>query len=86
MPYREGLRRAILVITEFRTWRSSLNANDISRSDHRGSSRQSAYFMRTLKIQQEAAVLASFCALAGLVPSEPSAAAGAATSIGSMVR
>lgn len=46
---------------------------------HRGKSpHQSAYFMRTLKIQQEAAVLASFFALAGLVPAEPSVAAGAA--------
>src|SRR6185312_12960740 len=46
---------------------------------HRGKSpHQAAYFMRTLKMQQEAAVLASFFALAGLVPAEPSAAAGAA--------
>jgi hypothetical protein len=34
--------------------------------------------MRSLRIQQEAAVLASFFALAGLVPAEPCAAAGAA--------
>jgi hypothetical protein len=41
---------------------------------HRGKSpHQSAYFTRSLRIQQEAAVLASFFALAGLVPAEPSA-------------
>jgi hypothetical protein len=46
---------------------------------HRGKSpHQAAYFMRSLRIQQEAAVLASFFAIAGLVPEEPSAAAGAA--------
>ena len=46
---------------------------------HRGKSpHQSAYFTRSVRIQQEAAVLASFFALAGLVPAEPSAAAGAA--------
>ncbi len=46
---------------------------------HRGKSpHQAAYFMRTLKMQEEAAVLAIFFALAGLVPAEPSAAAGAA--------
>ena len=46
---------------------------------HRGKSpHQAAYFMRSLRIQQETAVLASFFALAGLVPSDPSAAAGAA--------
>jgi hypothetical protein len=44
---------------------------------HRGKSpHQAAYFTRTLKIQQETAVLASFFALAGLVPAEPSIAAG----------
>lgn len=46
---------------------------------HRGKSpHQAAYFMHTLKIQQETAVLASFFALAGLVPAEPSAAFAAA--------
>jgi len=46
---------------------------------HRGKSpHQSAYFTRSLRIQQETAVLASFFALAGLVPAEPSPAAGAA--------
>ena len=46
---------------------------------HRGKSpHQSAYFTRSLRIQQQAAVLASFFALVGLVPAEPSAAAGAA--------
>ncbi|MGH8180867.1 MAG: hypothetical protein ACRETR_07800 [Steroidobacteraceae bacterium] len=46
---------------------------------HRGKSpHQSAYFTRSLRIQQEAAVLASFFALVGLVPAEPCAAAGAA--------
>ncbi|HTX05950.1 MAG TPA: hypothetical protein VMD06_08995, partial [Steroidobacteraceae bacterium] len=41
---------------------------------HRGKSpHQSAYFTRSLRIQQETAVLASFFALAGLVPAEPSA-------------
>lgn len=46
---------------------------------HRGKSpHQAAYFMRSLRIQQETAVLASFFALAGLVPPEPSAAAGMA--------
>src|SRR6185312_11982651 len=46
---------------------------------HRGKSpHQAAYFTRSLRIQQEAAVLASFFALAGLVPAEPSAAAGTA--------
>jgi len=46
---------------------------------HRGKSpHQSAYFIRSLRIQQETAVLASFFALAGLVPAQPSAAAGAA--------
>lgn len=45
---------------------------------HRGKSpHQSAYFTRSLRIQQEAAVLASFFALSGLIPAEPSAAAGA---------
>ncbi|MDE2050469.1 MAG: hypothetical protein KGL45_01025 [Gammaproteobacteria bacterium] len=46
---------------------------------HRGKSpHQAACFTRSLRIQQETAVLASFFALAGLVPAEPSAAAGAA--------
>jgi hypothetical protein len=46
---------------------------------HRGKSpHQSAYFTRSLRIQQEAAVLASFFALAGLLPAEPSPAAAAA--------
>ena len=46
---------------------------------HRGKSpHQSAYFTRSLRIQQETAVLASFFALAGLVPAAPSAAAAAA--------
>ena len=46
---------------------------------HRGKSpHQSAYFMRTLKIQQETAVLASFFSLNGLVPADPSPAAAAA--------
>lgn len=46
---------------------------------HRGKSpHQSAYFTRSLKIQQQTAVLASFFALMGLVPAQPSAAAGAA--------
>ena len=46
---------------------------------HRGKSpHQAAYFMRSLRIQQETAVLASLFALSGLVPSDPSAAAGAA--------
>src|SRR5512146_2499603 len=46
---------------------------------HRGKSpHQAAYFTRSLRIQQETAVLASFFALAGLVPAQPSAAAGAA--------
>jgi hypothetical protein len=45
---------------------------------HRGKSpHQAAYFMRSVRIQQEAAVLASYFALAGLVPEEPSAAAAA---------
>ena len=43
---------------------------------HRGKSpHQAAYFTRSLRIQQETAVLASFFALAGLVPGEPSSAA-----------
>ena len=46
---------------------------------HRGKSpHQAAYFMRTLRIQQEASVLASYLALDGLVPREPSPAAAAA--------
>ena len=46
---------------------------------HRGKSpHQAAYFTRSLRIQQETAVLASFFALAGLVPEKPSPAAGAA--------
>jgi hypothetical protein len=46
---------------------------------HRGKSpHQAAYFIRSLRIQQETAVLASFFALAGLVPAQPSAAAGMA--------
>ena len=46
---------------------------------HRGKSpHQAAYLMRSLRIQQETAVLASLFALSGLVPAEPSAAAGAA--------
>jgi len=46
---------------------------------HRGKSpHQAAYFTRSLRIQQQTAVLASYFALAGLVPAEPSAAAGAA--------
>ena len=46
---------------------------------HRGKSpHQAAYFTRSLRIQQETAVLASFFALAGLVPLQPCAAAGAA--------
>jgi hypothetical protein len=46
---------------------------------HRGKSpHQAAYFTRSLRIQQETAVLASFFALAGLVPAQPSTAAGAA--------
>ncbi|HEX8755800.1 MAG TPA: hypothetical protein VF745_05650 [Steroidobacteraceae bacterium] len=46
---------------------------------HRGQSpHQAAYFMRSVKIQQETAVLANYFSLAGLVPLEPSAAAGAA--------
>jgi hypothetical protein len=45
---------------------------------HRGQSpHQAAYFMRSLRIQQEAAVLASFFSLAGLVPPVPSPAAAA---------
>src|SRR6185437_4080397 len=39
---------------------------------HRGKSpHQSAYFTRSLRIQQETAVLASFFSLAGLVPADP---------------
>jgi hypothetical protein len=34
--------------------------------------------MRSVKIQQEAAVLADYFSLAGLIPKQPSAAAGAA--------
>jgi len=46
---------------------------------HRGKSpHQAAYFTRSLRIQQEAAVLASFFALNGLVPAEPSPAAATA--------
>lgn len=46
---------------------------------HRGKSpHQAAYFTRSLRIQQETAVLASYFALEGLVPAEPSAAAAAA--------
>jgi hypothetical protein len=46
---------------------------------HRGKSpHQAAYFMRTLKIQQETAVLASYFALNSLVPPDPSPAAAAA--------
>jgi hypothetical protein len=46
---------------------------------HRGKSpHQAAYFFRSLRIQQEAAVLASFFALGDLVPAEPSPAAAAA--------
>jgi hypothetical protein len=46
---------------------------------HRGKSpHQAAYFMRSLRIQHEASVLASFLALECLVPAEPSAAAAAA--------
>ncbi|MGH8294784.1 MAG: hypothetical protein ACRETZ_04675 [Steroidobacteraceae bacterium] len=45
---------------------------------HRGKSpHQAAYFTRSLRIQQETAVLASYFALAALVPAEPSAAAAA---------
>ena len=48
---------------------------------HRGKSpHQAAYFTRSLRIQQETAVLASFFALAGLVPAEPSAGRGRGTS------
>jgi hypothetical protein len=44
---------------------------------HRGKSpHQAAYFTRSLRIQQETAVLASYFALAGLVPAEPSPTAG----------
>jgi Flagellar transcriptional activator (FlhC) len=46
---------------------------------HRGKSpHQAAYFTRSLRIQQETAVLASFFALNGLVPADPSPAAAAA--------
>ncbi|HEX5463055.1 MAG TPA: hypothetical protein VFX20_24055 [Steroidobacteraceae bacterium] len=46
---------------------------------HRGKSpHQAAYFTRSLRIQLETAVLASCFALSGLLPAEPSAAAGAA--------
>ncbi len=46
---------------------------------HRGKSpNQPAYFTRSVRIQRETAVLASFFSLEGLVPAEPSAAAGAA--------
>ena len=46
---------------------------------HRGKSpHQAAYFMRSLRIQQEAAILASFFAHEELLPPEPSAAAAAA--------
>jgi hypothetical protein len=46
---------------------------------HRGKSpHQPAYFTRSLRIQQETAVLASFFSLEGLVPPEPSAAAATA--------
>ena len=45
---------------------------------HRGKSpHQAAYFTRSLRIQQETSVLASFFALAWLVPEEPSPAAAA---------
>jgi hypothetical protein len=46
---------------------------------HRGKSpHQAAYFTRSLRIQQETAVLASFFALNGLVPADPSPGAAAA--------
>ena len=46
---------------------------------HRGKSpHQAAYFTRSLRIQQETAVLASFFALNSLVPVDPSPAAAAA--------
>lgn len=46
---------------------------------HRGHSpHQAAYFVRTLRVQQETSTLASFFVLPGLVPAEPSAAAAAA--------
>ena len=46
---------------------------------HRGKSpHQAAYFTRSLRIQQETAVLASFFALNSLVPADPSPGAAAA--------
>lgn len=46
---------------------------------HRGKSpHQAAYFTRSVRIQQETSVLASYFALAELVPEEPSPAAAAA--------
>ncbi|MGH8171107.1 MAG: hypothetical protein ACRET5_21210 [Steroidobacteraceae bacterium] len=46
---------------------------------HRGQSpHQAAYFTRSVRIQQEAAVLANYFSLAGLVPEQPSAAAAVA--------
>ena len=60
-------------------YRSYLGRADCYIPRHRGQSpHQAAYFMRTLKIQQEAAVLASFFSLAGLVPAAPSPAGAAA--------
>ena len=60
-------------------YRSRLGRAGCYAPRHRGKSpHQAAYFTHTLRIQQEAAVLASFFTLAGLVPAEPSAAAATA--------
>jgi hypothetical protein len=60
-------------------YRSYLGRTACYAPRHRGKSpHQSAYFMRTLRIQHESAVLASFFALNGLVPLDPSPAAAVA--------
>lgn len=60
-------------------YRSYLGRTACYAPRHRGKSpHQAAYFTRSLRIQQETAVLASFFALTGLVPAEPSPAAASA--------
>jgi hypothetical protein len=70
-------RRRLRSEHKIKLYRSYLSRAACYVPRHRGKSpHQAAYFTRSLRIQQEAAVLASFFALAGLVPTEPSAAAG----------
>jgi hypothetical protein len=69
-------RTSILTLSIYRSY---LGRAACYVSRHRGKSpHQAAYFTRSLRIQQETAVLASFFALNGLVPADPSPAAAAA--------